>query len=311
MAVADERESRLPDFYIVGAGRAGTTSLNHYLAQHPQLCVPSAKSCSYFYACDLTGSPLAGNPAAIPEWFIADEARYRALYASAPPEALRGDVSPVYLASTRVAPRIAAARPDARIIAIMRDPVDRVYSRYVGRRRDGLESTATFEELVEREIGTRLVRDDAQATYLAGGMISHFLRTYYDAFPAQNIQIHFFEDFARDTRGVLASICRFLQVDDRFPFDVNQIYNSSGGRIRNPAVGGLWAFSRPLRQALRPWLPKGLRDAAFRQVTAKTEKVPIRPETRARLQQLYREDIRQLQQLTGRDLTAWCQPRSK
>ena len=311
MAVADERESRLPDFYIVGAGRAGTTSLNHYLAQHPQLCVPSAKSCSYFYACDLTGSPLAGNPAAIPEWFIADEARYRALYASAPPEAVRGDVSPVYLASTRVAPRIAAARPDARIIAIMRDPVDRVYSRYVGRRRDGLESTATFEELVEREIGTTLVRDDAQATYLAGGMISHFLRTYYDAFPAQNIQIHFFEDFARDTRGVLASICRVLQVDDRFPFDVNQIYNSSGGRIRNPAVGGLWAFSRPLRQALRPWLPKGLRDAAFRQVTAKTEKVPIRPETRARLQQLYREDIRQLQQLTGRDLTAWCQPRSK
>jgi hypothetical protein len=306
--VSDLHASGLPDFYVVGAGRAGTTSLNHYLAQHPQLCVPSSKSCSHFYACDLTGSPLAETPEAIPEWFIADRARYLGLYAGARPDQLRGDVSPVYLASTRVAGRIAAVRPDAQIIAIMRNPVDRVYSRYVGRRRDGLEPTASFEELVEQEMGTPLVRDDAQAAYLAGGMISHFLRTYLDAFPREQIQIHFFEDFSRDPRGTLSSICRFLKVDDQFPFNVDQIYNSSGGRIRNSTVGGLWAASLPLRRALRPWLPKSLRDAAFKKVTANTEKVPLKPETRARLQQLYRDDIRQLQELTGRDLKAWWQP---
>jgi hypothetical protein len=299
----------MPDFYVVGAGRAGTTSLSHYLAQHPGLFVPAgAKSCSFFYARDLTGSPLSGNESAIPAWFIRDEARYRGLYATAAANTVRGDVSPVYLASTRVAGRIAAVRPDAKIIAIMRNPVDRVYSRYVGRRRDGLEMTATFEELVDREIRTTLVRDDAHAAYLAGGMISHYLKTYLDVFPADNIQIHFYEDFARDTRAVVASICRFLGVDDGFGFDLDRIYNSSGGRIRNAAVGGLWAASLPLRQRLRPWLPKAVRDAVFRKVTAKSEKVPLRSETRSRLQDIYRDDILELQQLTGRDLSSWLKP---
>ena len=306
--MSDQQRSRIPDFYVVGAGRAGTTSISHYLAQHPDLFLPAVKSASYFYACDLTGSPLADNRAPIPEWFIQDELEYRNLYSSAPIEAICGDVSPVYLASTRVAARIAAVRSDAKIIAIMRNPVDRVYSRYVGRRRDGLETIATFEELVEREMATELVRDDAHATYLSGGMVSHFLQTYLTAFPRENIQIHVYEDFARDTQSVMASICRFLGVDEGFRFDVDRIYNRSGGRIQNATVGGLWASSLRLRKALRPWLPKSLRDAIFRKVTAKTEKVLIRPETRLCLLDIYRDDIRQLQELTGRDLSAWLEP---
>lgn len=303
--MSDHQLLKMPDFYVVGAGRAGTTSLSHYLAQHPKLYVPSSKSCSFFYASDLTGSPLADNHAAIPEWFVQDKVKYHSFYSSAPVAAIRGDVSPVYLASTRVACRIAAARPDAKIIAIMRNPVDRVYSRYVGRRRDGLETTATFEELVESEISMDLVRDDAHATYLAGGMMSHYLCSYFDAFPAENIQIHFYEEFAGNTREVMASICRFLAVDEDFRFDVDRIYNASGGRIQNAAVGRIWASSLPLRKGLRPWLPKSLRDSMFRKVTAKTEKVPIKPETRRRLIDVYRDDIQKIQHLTGRDLSAW------
>lgn len=306
--MTDHDTSRLPDFYVVGAGRAGTTSVSHYLAQHPALFVPSSKSSSFFYACDLTGSPLAADEASIPAWFVQDEAHYRELYAPAPAGAICGDISPVYLASTRVAGRIAAARPDAKIIALMRNPVDRVYSRYVGRRRDGLEATSTFDELVEREIDTDLVREDAHATYLAGGMIAHHLRTYLDAFPRENILIHFYEEFARDTQEVMASMSRFLGVDDDFQFDVQRIHNRSGGRIQNPTVGGLWASSLPLRKALRPWLPQSLRDGLFRKVTAKTEKVPINPETRRRLIELYRDDIRMLERMTDRDLSEWSRP---
>ncbi len=297
--------SRMPDFYVVGAGRAGTTSLSHYLSQHPGLFVPSAKSSSFFYACDLTGSPLVAENATIPEWFVQDEVHYRGLYSPAPIGSICGDVSPVYLASTRVAGRIAAARPDAKIITLLRNPVDRVYSRYVGRRRDGLEATPTFEELVEREISTELLQEDAHATYLAGGMMTHYLRTYLAAFPRENILIHFYEDFARDTQSVMASISRFLGVDEEFQFDVKRVYNRSGGQIQNTTVGGLWASSLPFREAVRPWLPRALRDYLFRKVTGKTEKVPIRPETRRQLIEVYRDDIRQLEQLTNRDLSEW------
>ena len=304
----DQPASTYPDFYVVGAGRAGTTSVSRYLSQHPGIFVPSSKSSSFFYARDLSGSPLAKKGASIPEWFVRDEVGYHGLYSPAPAGSICGDVSPVYLASTRVAGRIAAARPDAKILVLLRNPVDRVYSRYVGRRRDGLERIPTFEELVEREIDTDLVRDDAHASYLASGMIAHHLRTYFEAFPRENIQIHFYEEFAGDTPRVMASICRFLGVDDEFQFDVRRIHNRSGGRIRNPAVGGLWASSLPVRKALRPFLPQGLRDGLFRRATAKTEAVPIRPETRRRLIEVYREDVQALERMTDRDLSAWLRP---
>ena len=307
-AEGNETPNPKPDFIVIGAGRAGTTSLHEYLAQHPEIFIPPQKSPSFFYARDLSGSPLAGAPHAIPPWFVRGEADYRKLFETPRRSCLAGEVSPVYLASTRVAARIAQWRPDAKIIAIMRHPVDRVHSRFVARRRDGLEDTPTFEELVEREASETLVRDDAHATYLAGGMVSHYLRTYFEHFPARSISIHFYEDFARDTAGVVAEICRFLGVDDRFRFDLGRIHNRSGGRIRSPTVGGLWAASEPLRRALRPLWPKHLRDAAFRRVTATTEKVPIEPGTRGRLIEIYRRDILELQELTGRDLSVWLRP---
>jgi hypothetical protein len=297
-----------PDFIVIGAGRAGTTSLHEYLAQHPEIFIPPLKSPSFFYAKDLSGSPLADAVHDIPPWFVRGEADYRKLFEAPRRFRLAGEVSPVYLASTRVAARIAQWRPDAKLIAIMRHPADRVYSRYVARRRDGLEHTATFEELVEREASESLLRDDAHATYLAGGMVSHFLRTYFQHFPARSISIHFYEDFARDAAGVVAAMCRFLGVDERFRFDFRRIHNPSGGRIRNPIVGGLWRASEPVRRALRPFLPKHLRDAAFRRVTAKTEKIPIEPRTRQRLIEIYRRDILELQELTGRDLSRWLLP---
>ncbi|MCP4758301.1 MAG: sulfotransferase domain-containing protein [Planctomycetes bacterium] len=301
----DQSPSAFPDFYVVGAGRAGTTSVHHYLSQHPKIFVPESKSSSFFYASDLSGSPLIKEGASIPEWFVQDEKNYINLYSSAPTNSIRGDVSPVYLASTRVASRISATRPDAKIVVFLRNPVDRVYSRFTGRRRDGLEKIPTFEELVEREINTDLVRDDAHASYLASGMIAHQLRTYFDAFPRENIQIHFYEDFASDTQGIMASTCKFLGVDDEFQFDVRQIHNRSGGRIRNPAVGGLWASSLPVRKVLRPFLPQSLRDGLFHKATSKTKPIPIRPATRFRLIEIYREDVRVLEGMTNRDLSAW------
>jgi hypothetical protein len=257
---------------------------------------------------DLAASPAAMKAAPFPPWFVRTEAEYRRLFDSLDDSRVAGDVSPVYLASTSVAARIARWRSDAKVIAIMRHPVERVHSRYVARLRDGLEDTRTFAELVERECSEELVRDDARETYLAGGMVSHFLRTYLEHFPGRNISIYFYEDFAHDTAGVMADICRFLGVDAGFGFDLRQVHNRSGGRIRNRAVRNLWAGSEPLRRLFRPWIPRHIRDAAFRRVTANTEETPIDPRIRRRLIEVYRQDILELQELTRRDLSAWLEP---
>lgn len=302
--IAPLPESVQPHFLVIGAGRSGTTSIHSYLSQHPRLFLPP-KNPSYFYATDLTGSRLADDPALIPPYFVSSSSAYARLFAGAPCSCLRGEVSPVYLASIRVANRIASVLPAVKLIAILRNPIDRVRSRYLSRRRDGLESAASFEELVSRELEQPVYRDDAHATYLAGGMTSHFLATYYEAFPRQNILILFFEDLARDAASLMAGICRFVGVDDTFTFDVSHIHNQGGGRIRNHTLGRLWAGSEPWRRRLRPFLPKPWRDQVFQRVNANSEPVPLLGETKRRLLDLYDQDIQRLQELTGRDLASW------
>ncbi len=294
-----------PSFLVIGAGRAGTTSLHYYLAQHPGIFMPSVKAPSYWYAMDLHGSPLASHAEQVPSSFVTSAPAYAGLFAGCAPSRVAGEVSPVYLASTRVAARIAHEHPGMRIVSILRNPVDRVYARYLARRRDGLEPIASFEALVERESTSPLVVDDAHATYLAGGMVSHVLRTYHDAFPESQRLTLWFDDFARDTPGAMRTLFRFLQVDDSAPVDVAQSHNRSGGRIRNPAVRRAWAASYPVRRALRPWLPAAWRDRAFLAVTRDVDRLPMHPDTRAGLIELYRTEIDALSALTGRDLTFW------
>lgn len=293
-----------PDFFVIGAGRSGTTSLHRYLSQHPQLFL-APKNPSFFYACDLTGTVLEKNLDRFPPYFVSSADKYHDLFSKAPAGYMTGEVSPVYLASTQVAPRIARHNPSAKLIAILRNPVDRVYSRYVARHRDGLDRTPTFEDLVNRELQEPVVRDDAHASYLPGGMTSHFLETYCGLFPRKNIAIYFYEDFAAGTGAVMKEICGFLGVAADFEFDVSRIHNRGGGRIKNRGLGKIWAASEPLRRALRPLLPRRFCDEAFRKVTAKTERVSIRPETRKKLVDVYRKDIERLQGMTGRDLSAW------
>jgi Sulfotransferase family len=293
--------SHAPHFLVIGAGRAGTTSLHHYLGQHPRIFLPRVKAPSYWYAAGVPDAMASTLPAS----FVRDAAAYDALFADSPPGHVRGEVSPVYLASTAVAPRVAAALPGIRVVAMLRHPVDRVYARWVARRRDGLEPTATFEALIAQEREQPLVRPDAHATYLAGGMVSHVLRTWYDAIPSDQRLVLWFDDFARDSAASMRSVCRFLGVDETAPIDTSRSHNRSGGRIRNPLVRAAWSASYPLRRGLRPFVPQPLRDRAFQLATKQVDRLPMSPDTRAQLTELYRDEIRALSNLTGRDLSSW------
>jgi len=298
------QDVRFPSFFVIGAGRSGTTSLHRYLSQHPDLYL-ARKNPGFFYCGETNGEQTTGSSMPKAEHFIASRDDYLRLFAKAPPEALTGDVSPVYLASTRVAARIANCRPDAKLIALLRNPADRVYSRYISRKRDGLEQTPTFEALLDRERLETLVRDDAHGTYLAGGMVSHFLQTYYDFFPRAQIAVFLYEEFAANTADVMRRICAFLGVNEHFPFNVSEIHNRGGGRIQNKLLGKIWAASEPARRSLRPLLPEKLRDRAFRNITNQTVKVSLNPETRLALAELYRSEIIRLQKMVGADLSTW------
>lgn len=293
-----------PDFFVIGAGRAGTTSLHRYLRQHPELFLPTRKAPSFFYC---AGNPIASTSARQRETrthFVCDAERYGRLFAAARPDQLLGDVSPAYLSSIEVPARIASAAPSARLVAILRDPTDRVRARFEGRRRDGLERRATLAEIVDAEIDDEPWPDDTGGTYVASGFVSHILARYLDHFDRSQILVLTTEDLAADPAAVVRDIVAFIGADPSEPIDTSVAHNRSGGPIANPIVRRLWTGSVSVRTALRPVLPEPWRDAAFRFAvrSAPTERDEA---TVHRLRVHFAEEVRRLSVIVDRDLTPW------
>lgn len=295
----------LPNFLVIGAGRSGTTSLHHYLQAHPDVYLPDVKSPSYFYCRDLPPDPDPHIRHVTANYFVPDPERYRALFARVRHETAIGEVSPAYLATVHAASRIADELPDVRLIAIFRHPVDRAFARYVGRRRDGLESRASFADVVADERRHPLIRDVSAGTYLAAGAVSHVLQTYLDRFPRERLRVYLYEDLVADPAGVVRDMYTFLGVDDAFVPDTGRRHNASGGTIANPLLRAAWTGTALLRARARRYVPSALRDRAFELVTRDLAPVTLDPGLRADLTALYRDDIAQLAALIGRDLSHW------
>lgn len=295
----------LPNFLGIGAGRSGTTSLHHYLAQHPDVYLSPVKAPSHFFCRDLPRIADRAQRLVVRDYFVPDPGDYEALFDGARGHEAIGEISPVYLATVHAAPRIAAALPEVRLIALLRHPVDRAWARFVGRRRDGLERRADFAEVVRDERRAPLVRDVAFNTYLAAGCCAHVLTTYFDHFPRGRIRIHLFDDFARDPTAVMRDLFRFLDVDPDVAIDTAVRHNRSGGEVRSRALRAVWHRTGLLRAALRPYLPRPLRRAAGSLLLRDSAGPPLDPTLRAELLALYRPEIERLEKVLDRDLSHW------
>lgn len=295
----------LPNFLVIGAGRAGTTSVDRYLKQHPDVFIPDVKAPSHFFCHGLERIEDPYLRLVTRNYFVPDPKDYEALFDGVTGETAIGEVSPVYLAALHVAPRIASRLPGVRLVALLRHPVDRVYARFVARRRDGLERRPDFADLVREERRQPLIRDVAFGTYLAAGFCSHFLQSYFDRFPRDRIRIHLFEDFRMDAASVMSDLFEFLEVDPGFVPDTGKLHNQSGGIIGNKLVRNAWTRSALLRAGMRRWVPERARDAVFSAVASNLVALPLDPGLRAELTELYREDIERLQELIDRDLSHW------
>ena len=302
---------RWPDLFVVGAGRSGTTALHDFLGAHPNVRVSDHKSPNYF----ATGIPQ-------PTWetqtamtmsrrWVTGQDQYLDLFAGASAGDLLADVSPVYLQATAVAERVHAANSEARIVAILRDPADRAHAHFLGRRRDGIETTPDFGRWLDRmETSGWLDRPEpavAFGHYVDCGRYHHFLRPYLDRFGTDRVLIVFYEDFASDNGAVIDHLLAFAGLPahpDRARLSRNDRPNRTG-EIRSPVLRRLWTASVSSRTRLRPLLPERLRRAVGRRVLADLDRTPMRPEWRARVVEVLADDIAQLEQLTGRDLSTW------
>lgn len=297
-----------PRFIIIGAGRSGTTSLYHYLRQHPRIFMTPIKETNFFASPVDAEGRLAPPPSAPGDLFpVRSAGDYAALFADAPPGAVTGEASPLYLYAPGTAERIARAAPEARIIAILRNPVDRAWSNYLGCVRDGVEER-TFEEAVREELAAGGERPlQGPANYVRAGHFARNLKPYFDRFARERIALFLYDDFARDPASVTGELFGFLGVDTVFVPDISIRYNATGiprSRRLHRLIGESGVAKRIKSRAAG--LPgRALMRLAVALKGINLAKPALPPVLRRELADFYREDVVALQSMIGRDLRHW------
>lgn len=303
---------RLPNFLIVGTAKAGTTSLYHYLRQHPDVFMPDVKEPRYFaYAED--PPPMNGpgdvrtNAAAGAVYTFA---AYRRLFTAATAETAVGEASPNYLYSETAARRIHEhLGAGVRLIALLRDPVERAYSHFLHLVRSGREPLRDFAAALDAEPERIAAGWEWSWHYVQMGLYHAQLTRYLNYFERDRLTVYRFEDFAADPVALTQDVFRVLGVDDAFVPDTSLHFEKSGVPKSERFQRFLLNPDHWLRRLSRYVLPEAVRERILlRMKNVNLEKPPLSPEVRARLVDTYREDVLRLQALIGRDLSAWLAP---
>jgi len=295
------------NFYVIGAARSGTTSLHHYLGQHPEIYMCPVKEPN-FYAFDGSTAHLRGPSA---QWLsdhsVVSRSAYAALFENAGNARAIGEVSPLYLSTAGSAERIQHENPGAKMVAILRHPVDRAFASFVAHRREGWEPCANFREAFDDD-GRRVEEGWVLQSLFSAGCYAEKLTPYYQRFLSTQIRVYLYEDLVQAPAALMADLFAFLDVDSDFVPDLASRYNESG-EIRNPLVALLWKHSYRLRRELRRFLPKSLRDLAYARITRDLHRPYLDDRLRAELTERYRDEIVRLQNMIDRDLSHWLRER--
>ena len=295
----------LPNFAIIGAARSGTTSLYRYLAQHPDVFTSPVKETNYFaWEAERPREDSAtGSGQMYP---IRSAAAYRALFDEASGRRAVGEASPRYLHVPGVPERLTAVLPDVRLVAILREPGRRAYADYMVRRRKGAESRS-FEALIEAE-APRLHEPPrpGDRPILHHGLYHAHLRRWLAAVPPDRLLVLLQDDLAADPADLFTRLCRFLGIAEVATIDSTVRYGPAG-LARNRTLDQM--INGRLAKTARSLMPIVVRGPARRLVRWARRQNTHRPEMptelRARLAELYRDDILALGQLIGRDLGIW------
>jgi len=320
---------RQPTFLLIGAAKSGTTSLHEYLKQHPDIFMSPVKEPNYFSFAgrspnfvgpDDEGVPCDATPdrlrVAKYAYSVCDPAAYSRLFARAGQESAVGESSVSYLYFPEAAARIQAALPDVRLVAVLRDPADRAFSKFVQFRHDGCEPLADFDEALDAEDARAARNWSPTWLYRRRGLYFVQLQRFYERFDPSRIRVYLYEDFEARPRDVLRDIFRFLEVDDRFVPDIRRRHNPSARPLRVPryrwpeALVASSAIDGGLRRVL-PSRPVDLLQRATVRANSRFtpwEPPTFAPDTRARLVEEFRADIQALAGLIGRNLSHWLQP---
>lgn len=290
-----ESKLRMPDFFILGAAKCGTTTLYKYLCRHPDVFMSTPKEMSFFSKDEVYEKGLS--------W-------YASLFEEAKPSQVCGEASTTYSrwpTYTETVSRLAAVQPHAKLIYLLRDPVERLYSFYAHRMRAGV--TTSLDQFLQ---------ETPEA--IESGKYMTQIQQYLGAFPREQMLILFTSDMRDAPQEVLSNVGEFLGLSG---FDYLQDgpirANEGGGKYyagsaltrtitafkRAPAVSPLLkSVPASLRKSGYEWLANGPVGRKLRR-RHQSNLPPLTEQIRSKFRKYYFEDIEQLEAFTGRDLAEW------
>ena len=305
-----------PDFPVVGAPKAGTTALHAALSQHPEVFTTVPKEPKY-WLCDDAPPPAFTGPGdkhSQQEW-VWRRRDYERLFEGAAPGQVRGESTPFYLWHRGAHRRIAETLPDVRLVAVLRDPIDRAYSNWMHLWCDGLEPEADFEATFA------LQEQRAQAgwapfwRYVDLGRYGEQLEHLYSYVHPDRVLVLRYRDLVDDPRGAVDRACEFLGIStglvDSIPRDNVRDYVAPGWRPR--LLGPVVRAGATAGQFAPPQWWRALSKPLVAQLSAPQEehRPRLSAAARERLLPWFAEDIDRLSRLTGEDFTDWLSHESR
>ncbi|HTA04868.1 MAG TPA: sulfotransferase [Solirubrobacteraceae bacterium] len=313
--VPGDSRRRMPDFFIVGHPKCGTTALHEMLRRHPQIHMPLKEP--RFFAQELRSRFRRLGPETLP---LTPE-HYMALFDGAGPGQLLGEASPQYLRSQAVAERIARADPDARIIAILREPASFLRSFHLQALHNLNETETDFAKALALEPARRegrkipLYSQSPQALmYSEHVRYAEQLRRFHEAFPAEQVLVLIYDDFRRDNAAVLRQVLRFLDVDETVA--IEPVTTSQLPAMRSPRLYALTRALGIVRQKARRARGADGKDGGGRRLMAGARRsgsaawrrvlfapqAPVDQALMAALRVRFKPDVEAISEYLGRDL---------
>jgi hypothetical protein len=242
---------------------------------------------------------------------VKTQTEYERLFDAANGKRIVGESSPAYLYSPVAAARINDALPNAKIVAVLRDPCERAYSHWVDNVTNGWEPVRDFGralDLAEQRDQENWWR---KWDYIGHGFYAEQLKRYLDRFPADQVKVLMFEDLLGEESDSLGELFEFLGLDPSLLEQRQLPKANAGGLPRSRALARLMSGQSFIRSSMRRVVPAALRARARRELVRRnTSKPPLDAATRVRLQDIYRDDIGQLEAILDRDLSPWLSARN-
>jgi len=285
----DNTKNKWPNFFIVGAPKAGSTSLYEYLKKIPGIFMSPVKEPNY-YCQGIAPNHLIDKP-------IRNKEKYLNLFKNAKNEVAIGEASSTYLRDPLAPKLIYEVNPNAKIIILLRDPILRAYSHYLMEAK-GRSAHLTFRQVIKKSLDSP-ENDDYSRVIISGGMYYQQVKKYFDIFGKENVKILIFEEFVKDSRKAVKEILEFLGVKREIAESVGKVHNPFTVPRGDIAK---FVFRNKITRKFGRSISSSAREMIVNVLVKKGSKPPLLQEDRMFLEKIYCDDVVRLEKILGRSL---------